>query len=96
MADFILLMHGDAPGEERDWDGYLGRLGAAGKLRGGSAIGGGRCFRKDGAERAITSGLVGFIRVEAADVAEAETLLAGNPAYEAGGTVEIRELPVTG
>ena len=41
----------------------------------------------------VTEGLVGFIRVEADDLAGAEALLAGSPDYEAGGTVEIRLLP---
>jgi hypothetical protein len=34
-----------------------------------------------------------YIRIEAANLAEAEALLDGNPVYEAGGTVEIRRLP---
>ncbi len=37
----------------------------------------------------------GFIRIEAGSLAEAEALPAGNPVYENGGTVEIRELPRT-
>ncbi len=35
----------------------------------------------------------GFIRIEADDLEHATRLLAGIPVYEAGGTVEIRELP---
>jgi hypothetical protein len=31
--------------------------------------------------------------VEATDFDDARTLIAGNPVYEAGGTIEIRELP---
>jgi hypothetical protein len=66
MPDFIFLMHNDAPDEhEEGWDAYLGKLGAAGHLRGGSAIGGGVCARKDGAVRPLTAQLNGFIRVEA-------------------------------
>ena len=38
----------------------------------------------------------GFIRVRAADIEAARHFLAGNPVYEGGGTVEIRELPVDG
>ncbi|MFM6830502.1 MAG: hypothetical protein ACKOVA_09275, partial [Novosphingobium sp.] len=59
---------------------------------GGSSIGGGKCFRK-AEPRTGVSPLTGFIRLQVADIAEAETFLAGNPVYEAGGTVEIRELP---
>jgi hypothetical protein len=96
MPDFIFLMHNDAPDErEADWDAYLGRLGAAGHLRGGSAMGGGVCARKDGAVRPLTAHLSGFIRVEAAGLEEAKRLLEGNPVYEAGGTVEVRQLPRT-
>jgi len=96
MSDFIFLMHNDAPDErEADWDAYLGKLGASGHLRGGSAIGGGVCARKDGAIRQVTAHLTGFIRVEAAGLDEVRCLLEGNPVYEAGGTVEIRELPRT-
>jgi hypothetical protein len=45
---------------------------------------------------AMSSHLSGFIRVAAADLAAARGLVAGNPVFEAGGTVEIRELPRTG
>jgi hypothetical protein len=39
--------------------------------------------------------LTGFIRVRAKSLEQAKALVAGNPLYEAGGTVEIRELPRT-
>jgi hypothetical protein len=45
-----------------------------------------------GAAPAITGHVVGFIRVGADSLDHARTLLVGNPAFEAGGTVEIREL----
>ena len=64
-------------------------------LQGGSAIGEGECARKSGAPGALTSHLVGFIRVNADNLAHAKSLLVGNPVFEAGGTVEIRELPRT-
>lgn len=94
MADYILLMHGDG-GEERpsDWDVYLEQLAGAGRLRGGSAIGAGACYRKSGAPGLVSTHVTGFVRIAAESLAEAETCLAGNPAYEAGGTVEIRLLP---
>jgi len=95
--DYILLMHDDATTTmaASGWQPYLQRLQAAGNLRGGSAIAEGTCFRRDAAPAPITFGIVGFIRIEARDIAEAETLLAGNPVYEAGGTVEVRTLPTT-
>ena len=95
MADYLLLMHDDAPGADRDWDGYLAGLQASGRLRGGSAIGGGASFRKDGEAGAVSAHLSGFIRIAADSLDEARSVLEGNPVYEAGGTVEIRELPVT-
>ena len=97
MADFILLMHADAvaPVDEEAWGDYLARLQAEGRLRGGSAIGGGVCVRKAGDLPPTTRHLTGFIRVSADDPAQAQALVAGNPVFEAGGTVEIRELPGT-
>jgi hypothetical protein len=93
MTDFIFLMHGDAPnGGDSDWTGYLERLRKMGRFDGGSGIGDGACFRKSGPVPAISVHVVGYIRVQAQDLADAKTLLAGNPVYEAGGTVEIREL----
>ena len=92
MADFIFLMHDDAPAG-MDWDPYLSRLREHGVFQGGSAIGNGACERKAGEPPAPTAHITGFIRVTADDMAQARTLLTGNPVYEAGGTVEIRELP---
>ena len=92
MADYILLMHDDAPGG-LDWDPYLSKLREAGVFQGGSSIGEGSCARKSGEPPAPTAHITGFIRVTAPDFAHAKGLLAGNPVYEAGGTVEIRELP---
>jgi len=43
----------------------------------------------------ISRHLVGYVKIEARDLNHARELLQGNPVYEAGGTVEIRELPVT-
>lgn len=97
MAEFIFFMHAlpdDA--SESDWEPYLGRLGQSGHLRGGSVIGGGNCFTRNGIAPPVTTHINGFIRIEAASLEEAALLLSGNPVYEAGGTVEIRELPQTG
>jgi hypothetical protein len=94
MPDYLFLMHDDAA-EDGDWEPYLQTLQRAGKLQGGSAIGPGLCVRKAGPTPPITGHLVGFIRVEASSLAEARNLLTGNPVFENGGTVEIRELPKT-
>lgn len=96
MADFIFLMHGDATGlGDPDWTGYLQRLRDLGRFDGGSAIGGGACFRKSGDIPVTTDHVVGYIRIQANDLADAQSLLEGNPVYESGGTVEVRELPRT-
>jgi hypothetical protein len=98
MPDYLMLMHDDPTraADESDWATYIQRLAATGTLRGGSAIGGGISRRKWGAAPAITAHIGGYIRLEADGLAEVEALLAGNPVYENGGTVEIRELPRTG
>jgi hypothetical protein len=100
MPDYLILMHDDAPdapveGPSDDWGPYLEKLKKAGTFEGGSAIGSGVCVRKAGSIPQITDHLVGFIRIHADSLAQAESLIAGNPVFEAGGTIEIRELPRT-
>ena len=94
MPDYMFLMHGDCVSPEASWEPYLRRLNESGAFQGGSAIGG-VCARKAGAPAPLTAHLVGFIRVNADNFDAARSLLAGNPVFEAGGTVEIRELPRT-
>lgn len=86
-------MHDDAAPGPQDWEPYFERLRASGAFEGGSAIGEGACFRKDGKTPPISAHLAGFIRITAQDMSDARTFLEGNPVYEAGGTVEIREFP---
>lgn len=88
-------MHEDAPPGSADvgWEDYLNRLRKQGAFEGGSAIGDGMCVRKDGKSPPIGKHLTGYIRVTATSLTDAKQLLEGNPVYEAGGTVEIRELP---
>jgi hypothetical protein len=98
MIDYIFLMHDDAPqagGELHvlDWESYIATLQASGHFSGGSAIGGGECVNKTGAPAALTKHLSGYLRVQAESLSDAKMLLRGNPVFEAGGTVEIRELP---
>jgi hypothetical protein len=97
MTDYILLMHNDAPASEGmdAWKTYIAGLQAAGRLLGGSAIGSGICVRKTDSAPSITRHLAGFMRVTADSLADARALVSGNPVFEAGGTVEIRELPRT-
>ncbi len=98
MAEFMFLMHGDAVRAipQADWGPYLSDLRVKGVLQGGSALGGGTTRRQAGAPGALSGHIGGYLKVVAADLEAAEALLPGNPVYEAGGTVEIRELPVTG
>jgi len=93
MPDFLLLMHDDATSPVEGWDKYFGHLKKSGHFVGGSAIGRGLCFNKSGPAPNLSSHLTGFIRISAETLAHAQTLLLGNPVFEAGGTIEIRELP---
>jgi hypothetical protein len=97
MSDYILFMHNDGSSESDslDWNPYLASLRSAGAFQGGSAIGAGKCMRRSGQVPDISERIVGFIRVEAKDLDQVRELLIGNPVFEAGGTVEIRELPRT-
>jgi hypothetical protein len=96
MAEYIFLMHDDAEDDEDAWEPYLHKLQQGGFFQGGSAIGDGICVRKTGTPVSITTHLAGYIRVNADNIEQAKSLLIGNPVLEAGGTVEIRELPKAG
>jgi hypothetical protein len=96
MPDYILLMHDDAEADDAAWAPYLDGLRRRGCFQGGSAIGDGLCLRKDGTPAPVSAHLAGYIRVTAHSLDDAGSLLVGNPQFEAGGTVEIRELPRTG
>ena len=95
MAEYIFPMHDDAETDANAWQPYIGELQRRGVFEGGSAIGDGICARKSGALPPITTHLAGYMRVTAENLEQAKSLLAGNPQFEAGGTVEIRELPRT-
>lgn len=98
MYDYILFMHDDAresPRADTDaaWGRYIETLTRSGQFLGGSAVGGGKCFTRSGASREVTAHITGYIRVQADSIDDARRFLEGNPVFEAGGTVEIRELP---
>jgi hypothetical protein len=95
LRDYLLLMHDDCPASDtpKDWPRYFAMLRARGAFQGGSTIGAGDVIRKDGAALPTTERLAGYIRIRAKDMAEARSLIAGNPVFECGGSVEIRELP---
>jgi hypothetical protein len=98
MPDFILLMHSDV--QDRDaanngqrWGEYFRKLRAAGGFNGGSSIGRGVRMRKGADAAPADRTIEGFIRIEADSLQAVQLLVEGNPNYEAGGTVEVRELP---
>jgi len=97
MHDYVLFMHDDVPDgqprPEQEWAAYFAKLRESGAFQGGSSIGGGICVTRSASSRPITSFLSGYIRVRALDLNAARELVIGNPVYEAGGTVEVRELP---
>src|SRR5262245_4542588 len=99
MNDYIFLMHNDAPARAGDhtdaWAAYFAKLRQVGAFQGGSAIGDGICASKSPPARGITQHLSGYIRVQAESLEHARELVFGNPVFESGGTVEIRELPKT-
>lgn len=100
MTDFIFFMHDDVPQGQRrpdsEWETYFAKLREVGAFQGGSSIGDGVCASKSSPPVAITGHISGYIRVRAENLESARELVVGNPVYEAGGTVEIRNLPRTG
>lgn len=99
MQEFLLFMYDDAANpaaaaDGRRWSEYLDVLRKSGRFDGGSSIGSGILARREQADRPATGNVTGFLRVRAADLEAARGFLTGNPVYEAGGTVEIRELLV--
>lgn len=96
MNDYLFLMHEPpraAAGSAPDWQPYLAWLRGTGQFDGGSSIGGGVCVSRAGEALPIAAHLVGYLRVRAGSLDDARKLLVGNPVFEVGGTVEIRELP---
>ncbi|BDB20747.1 hypothetical protein cym2001_41120 [Pseudomonas sp. CYM-20-01] len=80
------------PGCKR-WARYITRLRGTGLFDGGSAICEGECLRKGHTSVAAVADISGFVRVRAKNLEDAKALFVGNPVFEAGGTVEILELP---
>jgi hypothetical protein len=95
MTEYMFLMHDDSETDDAAWQPYIRKLQQGGFFEGGSVIGDGICARKQGGSGSITAHLAGYIRVNAASLEHAKSLLAGNPVFRAGGTVETRELPRT-
>ena len=97
MNEYILLMLNDATDlaaadDGVRWGQYIAELRQSGRFDGGSSIGTGERLRKGQPSQPVNAELTGFIRVRAENIEDAKRFLVGNPTYEAGGTVEIREL----
>jgi len=94
MHDYLMLIHNDPVRSyrESDWEAYIQTLVKSGTFRGSGVIGSGVCRRKSGTAPPITARIGSYIRLHAESLAEVESLLAGNPVFENGGTVELREL----
>lgn len=98
MNDYIFFMHGGAADraiadDGARWEEYLAALRASGQFGGGSAIGAGILAGKGYPDQPAAGNVTGYLRVRAESLEAAKRFLDGNPVYEAGGTVEIRELP---
>lgn len=97
MNEYILFMHSDvlAPSianDEDSWGRYIGELRMSGCFDGGSAVGLGAVFKQNCDAESAPSAITGYLRVRADNMEAAKEFLKGNPTFEAGGTVEIREL----
>ena len=97
MNEYILLMYNDssdslAADDNEKWGAYITNLRKSGQFGGGSSIGIGERHRANESPSPANSALTGFIRVRAENLEQARQFLVGNPSYEAGATVEIREL----
>ncbi|MET3493483.1 hypothetical protein ABIC90_000516 [Variovorax boronicumulans] len=94
-------MHQDATDRKaaddpKQWEQYIATLRGTGQFDGGSSMGRGECLKKNQPSQPTGNDFSGFIRVRAVSLESAKQFLLGNPVYEAGGTVEIRELPRSG
>lgn len=98
MPEFILPMHNDVndraiANDGQLWSAYIANLKATGGFNGGSSIGIGVRLKKSLGSAPSDLSIEGFVRVNAESLEAAQKFVVGNPNYEAGGTVEIRELP---
>jgi len=82
-----------APRPADAWPKYFASLRERNAFEGGSAVGEGALMSKASTPGASVLPISGYIRVRAESFEAACALVNGNPLYEAGGTVEVRELP---
>jgi len=100
MNEYILFMHDDVlesaiANDDTRWERYMEELQASGQFDGGSSIGHGAVFKKNCISQLTPLTVSGYLRVRAENMDAARKFLSGNPIFEAGGSVEIRELSRT-
>jgi hypothetical protein len=87
MPEYLMVMIG--PASAGDWDAYIESLVESGCFRGGSALGNGVAVSKGKEDDECR--VTGYMRFSAESIDEVRRLLAGNPLYEAGGSIELLE-----
>ena len=87
MPDYVMVMMGTS--SKGDWDSYIEKLIASGKLKGGSSLGNGVSLTKGDSDTDCV--ITGYMRFSAGNLEEIRELVAGNPLYEAGGRIELLE-----
>lgn len=97
MNEYIFLMYGDVTDlsvadDGTRWEQYISTLRASGQFEGGSSIGHGARCKKDSVQDTSHSAITGYIRIQAENIEAAKRFLVGNPTFEAGGMIEVREL----
>jgi len=98
VNEYILLMHDDVTDEAiasdgARWAAYFRALGESGCFDGGSAIGTGESVKRGCPASPARTNPTGFIRVRAQSLEAAKAFVVGNPVYDGGGTIDVRELP---
>ena len=97
MNEYMIFMCNDASDAVAADDGvrwgvYLSHLRQSGCFDGGSSLGSGEVLRKGMPPQPAGTELTGFIRIRAETLEDAKRFVVGNPTFEAGGTVVVREL----
>jgi hypothetical protein len=96
MKEFLILNYNDVTDSQlandpERWSNYVAMLRSRQALVDGSALGNGILCRIGQPDRTAVSGVDGVLRIRADSLAAARDCLQGNPTWDGGGTVEIRE-----
>lgn len=93
---YLVLIHGNAdsvPGKE-EWDHFIQEAHNSGMFQGGSALGKRYAMGKESAFDS-TQIIVGFMRFDSDDLMPLQDLLESHPVIRHGGTLELREMPLS-